>query len=55
MEPIEIVRQFINQKLIEIAHVMPDMVRDEPSSFGLGNIYGYKQALLDLDRLLEDY
>lgn len=49
-----IVQDWIDEKLKEIASKLPTLVYTEPASFSCGYNVGYKQAMLDLDRLLED-
>ena len=49
------VQQFINQKLAEVAERLPSLVHTEPASFSCGFNTGYKQALLDLDKRLEEW
>jgi hypothetical protein len=45
---------FINNKFEMIAKLLPDAVDKNPAGFECGWATGYKQALLDIDRLLED-
>jgi|GEM_PF-6362952 len=44
----------INNKLSDIASVLPSFVDQAPASFECGHATGYKQALLDIDRKLLD-
>jgi hypothetical protein len=46
-------QQYINIKLAAIAQSLPITV-DKPASFACGYDTGYKQAMLDLERFLED-
>lgn len=48
-----IIQDWLNDNLSEIARKLPTLVHTEPASFSCGFNTGYKQALLDLDRLLE--
>ena len=47
-------QEWIDDKFAEIAKKLPTLVHSEPASFACGHNMGYKQALLDLDRFLED-
>jgi len=47
------VREWIDAKLCEIAAKLPSLVHSDPASFNCGYNSGYKQAVLELDRLLE--
>ena len=48
-----ILQDWLNDNLSEIAKKLPTLVHTEPASFSCGFNTGYKQAMLDLDRLLE--
>lgn len=48
------INEFINQQLAMIATLLPDAVARNPGSFDCGWATGYKKALLDMDRFLED-
>lgn len=48
------IKEFINNKLAEIAKKLPTLVHTDPASFACGFNMGYKQCLLDLDRLILD-
>jgi hypothetical protein len=47
-------QEWIDSKLADIATKLPTLVHTEPASFACGFNTGYKQALLDLDRLIEE-
>tara|TARA_R110000868_G_scaffold161317_2_gene391535 strand:+ start:6390 stop:6572 length:183 start_codon:yes stop_codon:yes gene_type:complete len=47
-------REWIDEKLCEIAAKLPSLVHSDPASFSCGFNSGYKQAVLDLDRLLQE-
>lgn len=47
-------QEWIDSKFKLIASKLPTLVHTEPSSFACGYNMGYKQAILDLDRFLED-
>jgi hypothetical protein len=47
-------QDWIDTKIAEIAKKLPTLVHTEPASFSCGFNTGYKQAMLDLDRFLED-
>lgn len=49
-----ILQDWLNDNLSEIAKKLPTLVHTEPASFSCGFNTGYKQAMLDLDRFLED-
>lgn len=49
-----ILQDWLNDNLSEIARKLPTLVHTEPASFSCGFNTGYKQAMLDLDRLLEE-
>ena len=45
---------WINDQLAAIAERLPHQVHSDPASFSCGFNSGYKQALLDLDRLIAE-
>jgi hypothetical protein len=47
-------QDWIDSKLAVIADKLPTLVNTEPASFSCGYNTGYKQAILDLDKFLED-
>lgn len=47
-------QEWIDNKISEVATRLPTLVHTEPASFSCGFNTGYKQAMLDLDRFLED-
>jgi len=47
-------QEWIDSKFALIAENLPTLVHAEPASFSCGFNTGYKQAMLDLDRFLED-
>lgn len=47
-------QEWIDNKFAVIAEKLPILVHTEPASFSCGFNTGYKQAMLDLDRFLED-
>lgn len=47
-------QEWIDAKIENIAEKLPSLVHTEPASFACGYNMGYKQAMLDLDRFLED-
>ena len=47
------IQDWINGKYKEISSKLPTLVHDDPASFSCGFNVGYKQALLDLDCLIE--
>jgi len=47
-------QDWIDSKFAVIANKLPILVHTEPASFSCGYNMGYKQAMLDLDRFLED-
>lgn len=53
MQNIIILQDFINNKISEIAKTFPELVHERPASFECGHKMGYKQALLDIDNLLQ--
>jgi hypothetical protein len=48
------VQDWIVEKLGEISTKLPTLVHAEPASFSCGYNTGYKHALLDLERTLEE-
>lgn len=50
----KIFEDFFNAKLTEIAKKLPELAQYSPQSFACGHVMGYKQCLLDLDKLYED-
>jgi hypothetical protein len=48
------IQDWINDKHKEIAGKLPTLVHTEPASFSCGFNTGYKQALRDLENLIED-
>lgn len=49
-----ILNDWIDGKLAEIANKLPSLVHQDAASFACGYNTGYKQALLDLERLMND-
>ena len=49
-----LLNEWINEKFAEIALRLPMLVHTDPASFSCGFNTGYKQAMIDLDRFLED-
>lgn len=49
-----IIQDWTAQKLREIADKLPTLVHTEPASFSCGYNVGYKQAILDLERIIEN-
>ena len=47
-------QEWIDENIADIAKKLPTLVYTEPASFSCGFNTGYKQAMLDLDRFLED-
>ena len=47
-------QEWIDNKFAVIAEKLPTLVHTEPASFSCGFNAGYKQALLELDRFLQD-
>ena len=47
-------QKWIDSKIAEIALKLPTLVHSDPASFSCGVNVGYKQAMLDLDRFIED-
>lgn len=48
------IQDWIDNKLTIIANKLPDLVYTQPASFACGHAMGYKQALLDLERVLKE-
>lgn len=48
------IENFITAKLAEIATKLPTLTHEDPASFACGYNAGYKQALLDIDNLIQD-
>lgn len=48
-----ILQNWLNAKLKEIALKLPTLVHYDAASFACGYNTGYKQAMLDLDRIIE--
>lgn len=48
------IQDWTAKKLKEIAEKLPTLVHTEPASFSCGYNAGYKQALLDLENIIED-
>jgi hypothetical protein len=47
-------QEWIDEKIADIANKLPTLVHTEPASFSCGYNTGYKQAMLDLDNIIED-
>ena len=47
-------QDWIDTKIADIANKLPTLVHADAASFSCGFNTGYKQAMLDLDRFLED-
>ena len=47
-------QDWIDAKIADVATKLPTLVHTESASFSCGFNTGYKQAMLDLDRFLED-
>jgi hypothetical protein len=47
-------QEWIGNQFAVIAEKLPTLVHTEPASFSCGFNTGYKQALLDLERQIED-
>lgn len=47
------VNDWIDDKLKGVADKLPTLVHTEPASYSCGFNTGYKQALLDLERIIE--
>lgn len=50
----ELLDQWIRVKLSEIETKLPTLVHSDPASFSCGYNTGYKQCLLDLERLIDN-
>lgn len=50
----EHLQSWIDKKIGEIGRLLPELVYTNPSSFKCGLNMGYKQALLDIDRIIHD-
>ena len=48
-------QEWIDEKFRDIAAKLPQLVHQDPASFACGYNVGYKQAMLELDRFLEEY
>lgn len=48
------IQEWIGNKFSDIATRLPSLVHEDPASFACGYNMGYKQALLDFERELED-
>ena len=48
-----ILDEWITYKLAEISLKLPNLVHENPASFACGFNTGYKQAMLDLDRIVQ--
>lgn len=49
-----LLNDWINNKLSDVAKKLPTLVNKAPESFACGYQMGYKHALLDLDKFLQD-
>jgi hypothetical protein len=49
-----IIQNFIDNKIKEISKKLPSLVDKSPGSFACGHEMGYKNALLDMERLMTD-
>jgi hypothetical protein len=49
-----ILQKWLNDKLKEISCKLPMLVLTNPTSFSCGFNTGYKQAMLDLERVIEE-
>lgn len=49
-----LLNDWIDGKLAEIANKLPSLVHSDAASFACGFNTGYKQALLDLERMMND-
>jgi hypothetical protein len=47
-------KEWMREKLNEIAEKLPMQTHTEPASFACGYNMGYKQALLDLQRIYDE-
>lgn len=43
---------WVDSKLSDISKKLPTLVHDDPASFACGFNAGYKQALLEIDRII---
>jgi hypothetical protein len=50
----QLVSDWIDTKLAEIGTKLPTLVHTEPASFSCGYNVGYKQAILDFEKIIED-
>lgn len=48
------IQDWINKKLKDVAEKLPILVYTEAASFSCGYNTGYKQAILDLERIIEE-
>lgn len=48
------INKWIDQQLSNIASRLPNLVATNPASFQCGRDVGYKQALLDLEKIIEE-
>ena len=48
------IQDWIKNKYAEIASKLPTLVHTEPASFSCGFNTGYKQAMIDLENIIED-
>lgn len=46
-------QKWIDDKIKQIAEKLPNTAHTEPSSFACGYNVGYKQALLDMQKILD--
>lgn len=49
-----LIQDWIDKKLTDIASKLPTIVYTDPASFAFGFNVGYKEALLDLDKFLDE-
>lgn len=49
-----LLNDWIDGKIADIANKLPTLVHTEPASFSCGYNTGYKTALLDLERFMND-
>lgn len=49
-----LLNDWIDSKLAEIANKLPSLVHTEPASFACGYSTGYKNAMIDLERFMND-
>lgn len=54
MNKINNIQEYIDHKLAIIANQLPDSVHENPASFACGFNTGYKSAMLDLERFLQE-